>query len=57
MSRPEFCKIQEYGKQKYEVDLKELEASRKVSLDYQRENKKSNKSRNTDNKELQDAVK
>ena len=42
-NRPEFCKIKEYSQKKYEVEMKELEASRKVSLDYQREQQNANK--------------
>ena len=56
-NRPEFCKIQEFGQKKYEVEMKELENSRKVNLDYQRENKKLKKSKISQNPELQDALK
>ena len=56
-NRPEFCKIQEYGQKKYEVEKKELEASRKINLEYQRENKKSQKGKITGNPELQEAMK
>lgn len=56
-NRPEFCKIQEYGQKKYEVEMKELLQTRKVNLEFQRENKKANKAKIQQNPELQDALK
>ena len=56
-SRPEFCKIQEYHKKKYEMEIKELEAARKVNLVYQRGNKQEKKNQLTSYPELQNAIK
>jgi len=55
-NRPEFCKIQEYGLEKYNVEMKELETSRKLHLEKQRDSRRARRTVSSQKDELQEAM-
>ena len=56
-NRPEFCKIQEYGQKKYEVEMKDVEQQRKSNLEYIREQKRAARAKTKSQQELTVALK